>query len=215
MSVVRIEALRALAGVIEAAVPELAGKVNTGQQPSSTVQTYPTLTIIPGPLKYDPAQAIESATIGDPAAGVVVFNVGAHYGPIQLRLVTTTIGERWTLEQKIEDLFLGGPMRPGVVVVPVTTCADLGNWIAAFELDGDQWVDMGAFDRKLESLITVNGVIPALVTRTDAYPINTLVLGVIAGIAPDFNTTITPDTMVPPGVEVVQIHDDGTMTTYP
>ena len=215
MAIVRIEALRALGAVIEAAVPELAGNVKVGQAPSSTTQTYPSLTIIPGPLKYEPNQALEQATIGDPAGGVVVFNVGAHSGPIQLRIVATTIGERWTLEQKVADLFLGEPMRPGVVVVPVTSCPDLGDWIAAFEYDGDQWMDMDAFDRKLESLITVNGVIPALVTRTDAYPIETLALGVMTGITVDFDKPITTDTMVPPAVEVVQINEDGTVSAYP
>jgi hypothetical protein len=211
VSVVRIEALRALAAVIEAAVPALAGKVKTAQQPPGVEQTYPTLTIVPGPLTYEPAQELVSATIGDPSLGNVIFNVGAHSGPIQLRLVASTIGERWTLEQAIANVFLGQELRPGVLVVPVTTNADLGDWIAAFEYTSDQWEDAAAFDRKLESLITVNGIIPALVARTPVYEIDTLVLG----LTEDMTTTFTPTTMVPPSVEVVQINADGTIAPYP
>lgn len=211
MGVVRIEALRAFAAMIETAIPDLAGKVKAGQVPSGVDQTYPSLTIVPGPLSYEPAQDLEHATIGDPAAGNVVFNVGAHSGPFQLRLVATTIGERWTLEQKIVNLFMAQELRPGVIVVPVTSCPELGNWLAAFEYTSDQWIDTEAFDRKLESLITVNGIIPALIARTGVYEIDDLVIG----LTDDFDTTFTTDTMVPPGVELVLINQDGTLSAYP
>jgi hypothetical protein len=208
MAVVRIEALRALAAQIEAVVPALAGKVKAGQASSSVEQTYPTLTLTYGPLTYEPAQELESATIGDPSAGVVVFNVGAHSGPCQLSIVATTVGERMQLEQDVVNVFLAREGAPGVVVVPVTTTPELGDWIAAFELTDDQWIDRDAFDRKLEALIQVNAVIPALVTRTDVYEIDELLLG----LSTDF--AAAPTSMTAPSVEVVEIHDDGTITPF-
>lgn len=211
MAIVRLRALEALGLVIAAAVPALAGKVRVGQAPSSVDQTYPTLTIIPANLKFEPHGEAEHATIGDPAAGNVVFNVGVHEGPIQLRIVASTIGERYELEQRVLDVFLKQELRAGILIVPVTTTPDLSTWIAAFELDSDQWIDTEAFDRKLESIIIANGVIPALVARTDVYEIDELVLG----LTPDFDTAFTTSTMVPPGVELVQINDDGTISPYP
>lgn len=213
MSATRIEALRALGAVIAAAVPELAGKVKVGQAPSGVDQTYPTLTLIPpGPLKYEPAQALEHATIGEPSDGVVAFNVGTISGPLQLRLVATTIGERYALEEKVSRVFFAELLRPGVVVVPVTSMADeLGEWIASFEYASDQWIDADAFDRKLESLVIVEAIIPVIVVRTGIYEIDEFVFG----FTTDLETEFTADTMIPPGVETVRINQDGTISPYP
>ena len=208
VSVVRIEALKALAAVIEAAVPDLAGKVLTEQQPPGAVQTYPTLTLVVGRLKYFPDQESEYATIGDPADGNVVYNVGDRIGPLQLRLVASTIGQRRQLEQQITNLFLSQEMRPGILVVPVTTCPELSDWIAAFEYEDDEWFDASAFDRKLESLIVVTAIIPALVARTGVRVIDRLVLG----LTEDMTKPFTADTMVPPDVETVLINQDGTFS---
>jgi hypothetical protein len=211
MSVVRLEALKALTTVIEDAVPELVGKVKVAQAPPGEVQTYPTLSLIPGTWKYDPAQELEHATIGDPDAGVVVFNVGSFSTPLQLRLMSATLGERWAIEQKLVDLFMNQEQRPGILVVPVTTCPDLSDWIAAFEYDSDQWLDAAAFDRKYESLVIVNAIVPALVVRTGVYEISDLVLG----LTEEMTKVFTTDTMVPPDVELVLINEDGTLSPYP
>lgn len=211
MAIVRLEALKSLGARIEAFVPALAGKVKTAQAPSGTDQTYPTLTIIPGPMKFESLQEVEHATIGAASLGNVVFNVGAFSGPVQLRIVATTVGERMALEQGVTNLFMSQERRAGIVITEVTACADLSTFLAAFEYDNDQWMDADAFDRKLESLIVVNGIIPALVARSGVYEIDELVLGLTA----DFTTAFTTDTMVPPGVEVVQINEDGTFSPYP
>jgi len=211
MSIVRIEALKALKAVIAAAVPALtADNIIVGQAPSGRTQTYPTLTLGFAALSFEPAQEIESATIGPATDGVVVFNVGAWSGPLQMRIVATTVGERYELEQAVLDCFLAREGAPGVIVTPITSTPDLGDWIAAFELDSSQWIDVDAFDRKLESVITVNAVVPALTVRTHVYEITTLVLG----LTEDFDAVFTPSTLTPPAAEVVQIHDDGSITPY-
>lgn len=211
-AVVSVEAFRALGALIAAAVPELVGKINpTGQVESSRVQTYPTLTFVPGQLKFEPHQAIEHATIGDPDDGIVVFHVGERSGPLQLRIVATTPGERWTLEQRVLDAFSSQEGREGVLVVDVTAIPGLGDWTASFELDNDQWQDAGAFDGKHESIVVVNAIVPVLVVRTGVYEIDDLVLGLTSNFAKVF----TSSTMVPPDVEVIQIHEDGTISPNP
>lgn len=210
MSVVRIEALKALGAVIEAAVPALVGRVKIGQQPAGVEQIYPTLTLELGTLKYQPFDEYEHATIGDPSDGNVVFNVGEWGGPLLMRLVATTVGERYELEDKITNVFLAQELRRGVRVVQVTANPELSNWLAAFELESTQWVDSEAFDRKLGSLLVMNAQLPALVTRAGVYEIDELVLGITS----DFTTAFTTATMVPPGVELVQINEDGTIEPW-
>jgi hypothetical protein len=216
MAVVRVEALRALAAAIETAVPALAGKVKVGQQPSNVEQTYPTLTLVPARWKFEPHQESVHATIGDAADGNVVFNVGAHAGIVQLRIVATTPGERYELEQRVIDVLLGQEGRPGVFVVPVTAIASLSSWIAAFEYEADSWNDGFAFDRKLESLIELNAIVPALVARTGVYEIDELVLGLEIAADLDALPDLPPDTEISDvaGVEVVVIDEDGNLSPY-
>jgi hypothetical protein len=208
MAIVLLEWMKSLAARIEAAVPELVGKVKTEQQPAGVEQVYPTLTITHGTLKFEPFGEFEHATIGDPSLGNVVFNVGERSGPVQLRIVATTPGERMLLEQKVTNLFLSQERRAGILVCEVTACPELGNWLAAFEYDSDQWINVDAFDRKLESLIIVNGILPALVARTAVYEIGDLVLGLTADFTTEFTSTMVP------GVEVVKINDDGTIEPW-
>lgn len=211
MALVRLEVLKSLAARIATAVPALVGKILSGQQSSGKDQTYPTLTLLPGKMTFEPLQEVEHATIGDPANGNVVFNVGAHSGPLQMRIVATTVGQRMQLEQDVTNFFMAQERRAGIVITEVTTCPDLSMFLAAFEYDSDQWIDVDAFDRKLESVVMVNAIIPALVLRANVYEIDSLVLGLTA----DLTTAFTTDTMIPPGVEVVQINDDGTFSPYP
>jgi hypothetical protein len=211
--IVRIEAFRALERLLACEIPELDGHICTGQSPAGEIQEYPSLTIDPGRLTYEPHQALEVAKLPGARA---IYNVGSHDGPVSLRLVATSVGERWTLEQKVLDVFLSqldeeGFGRPGVLVVPVSGCSNLSRQVATFELDEDEWNDARAFDRRYESVITLRASLPALATRCGVYTIHDLRLGLTADMA----TAFTPSTMVPPAVEVVRVEEDGTMTPIP
>jgi hypothetical protein len=210
VSVVRLDAMEALARIIGCEIPLLEGHICVGQAPSSEVQEYPHLSIDPaGRWNYDPQQQEQKATL---PGGRTVYNVGDHEVSVQLRLVTTTPRQRAELEQRVIDIFLAGedPVsglpRPGVVVVHVSACPALYRWPAAFELEGDEWDDEKAFDAQLTSIVTVRASIPALVTRCGEYTIQTLRLGIIN----DLEAPVSP-AMSPP-VEVVQIHEDGSIT---
>lgn len=213
MSVVRIEALRALAALIELQIPELRGHVCTGAPPSSEFEHVPNLSIQPTKWSYEPEQAEQSAEL---PGNVVVWNVGQHSCAMVLAILAASPAQRWDLEAKVLDLFLSsvhpltGHHRPGVIVIPVAELPELADWFAAFELESDEWNDTLALDRRYESRITVNGIIPALTTERAVYTIKQLILGVTE----DMDTTFTPATAIPPAVDLVSINEDGSISSH-
>lgn len=206
--IVRIEALEALAQLLQQRIPVLADHVCVGQAPSSEYETLPNLSIEPTKWGWEPEAAIEHATL---PGNVLVWNVGQHSCACVLSIVTATIGERMAIEQKVLDLFIGSrhpltdlPM-PGVITVPVTACPQLSRFLASFELESDEWSDVLAADRRYESRITCTTIIPALTVQTPVYTIEELRLA-LAQIPPPAN---------PPAAEVVTINEDGTIEAVP
>lgn len=203
--IVKLDALNNLAAVIAAAVPGLAGKITVHQAPSGTQLAHPNLALVlAGRMTFQP---FERALQQDLGGNVVVWNVGAHEGNLQLRLVATTSLERMKYEQALIDLFMQRELAPGVVVVPVVSSGGI-SWTAAFEYDDSQWMDTSAQEREYDSIINVNAVVPALVVASPVYTIEELILG----LTHDMTTTFTPTTAVPPAVELVQINPDGTLS---
>ncbi len=203
MAIVKLEALTALAAAIATAVPALAGKITIHQSVPSKIETFPNLAIVlSGRMVFDPHQRALHEDLG---GNVVVWNVGAHEGPVQWRVTASTAIERSTLEAALIDFAMSRVGSPGIVVVPVTASALLSAWVAAFEYEDSTWMDQRALEREYESVITLNAIIPALVTDS-AYEITTLLLGLTG----DFDTTFTPDTFS--SIGLVQINDDGTIT---
>lgn len=211
--VVRIEALRALAALIEANIPELLERVCTGVAPSSEHEAVPNLSIQPTKWSYQPEQAGEHVSL---PGNVLVWNVGEHECAMVLSLVTATPAQRWELEAKILDLFLSsvhpltGYHRAGVVVLPVAACPQLGEWFCSFELDSDEWNDTLALDRRYESRMVITAHIPALTIERPVYTLNELILGVTE----DMDTTLTVATAIPPTVELITINEDGTISRH-
>lgn len=210
--VVRIEALRALAALIEAAIPELAGNVCTGIAPSSELEAYPNISINPTRWRYDPTQAEQVATL---PGNVVVYDVGTHECACVLSLVTTNPVQRYEIEQKLIDLWLSatnpaGFERPGVLVLAITACPELSEFVVTYDLDSDEWADGLALDRRYESRIMLTCSIPALTIARPIYTIEQLILGVTE----DRTTTFTAATAIPPAVELVSILEDGTVEPF-
>jgi hypothetical protein len=203
VAVVRIEALRKLGKAIECAIPELTGKICYGQAAANHTLEFPSLVIDPRRWKYHPDQAAE---VFEPSPNTVVMNVGRHEADIEIRVGHKTLFQRYELEQKLLDLFLGTPGHPGILLTQITACEALGQWLAAWELEADEWRDERAFDQQFYSLIAITGIIPALVTRREVHTIEQLQLGLdLSG--PDSTLPITS-----PLVEVVQINPDGTIS---
>lgn len=210
MSVVRIEALRAFAKLLELSIPELVGHVCVDED-AGAFEEVPNVSIIPSKWTFAPEQAEEHVTL---PGNVVVWDVGEHTCACVLSVIASSKAQRWTLEQKILDLFLSQrhpvsdmPLT-GVIMLAISACPQLGQWSAAFELDSDEWNDTLAQDRRYESRIVMTATIPALTIQTPVYTLEQLLLGVTH----DMTTTFTPATAIPPAVELVVINEDGSIS---
>lgn len=206
MAVVRLEAFNALKAAIVDEVPELDGHVFAAQAPPSQKACYPALVIEPVRFRYEPRQSEE---VFESAPDRVVMNVGQHVVTTKLRLAAASLRERADLQEKIVTLFLGQPLRPGILLTTVTACAELGDILASWSLGDDEWQDEKVFDLQWWSEIVVVGEIPALVTRGQAHRIEDLRVGVTADFATAFNATTFESSL---GVDVVRINQDGSVT---
>lgn len=202
MSVLRIRALEVLAECIAEEVPELAGHICAGPAEPNHKLEFPSLAIIPVRYFYQPEQAKEWRC---PTHSDLVIEVGKHEARVVLRLGAATHRERVIIEQKVLDVFLSQPLRPGVIVNQVADCFDA---VVAWELEDEEWEDERAFDQKWYSDINVLGQIPALVCRPGSYTIEQLQLGV----TDDFGTVFNQNTFnTSADVEVVEINQDGSI----
>lgn len=197
MAVIRLEAYRALAKAIEDGVPELAGRISPWAPNDAAAR--PKLSIIPISRRFNPDQAEE---VHDAGPTTVILDVGDFEALVQMRLEHDTPELRTELEEKILAVFLEREGSPGILVTPVLTAPQFGEFVASWELEDDEWTDDLAFNNEYESLITITGHIPALVTRRGAYRIRDLQLG-LGGPGADWTD---------PSVEVVRVADDGTIT---
>lgn len=207
--VIRMEALKGLRAQLAAAIPDLEYQIRAGQAPPNTPRKFPCLNIYPTRWTYDPSQEAEVLDPGAdaPADDRLILNVGEFTATIQLRLSTATLDQRDSFEDKILNVFLSQEGRPGILITPVSSMPELGNWVAAWELEGDEWNDAKAFDNEFDSIIEVTGIIPALVNRAGVFRMDEIRLGFTEKFPdPDFNAT-TFDTS--PDIERTRIDEDG------
>ncbi len=203
-------ALESLRDALIDAIPSLDGKICVGQPDAGHWNSMPNVTIIATKWKWIPFQeAPEGHPLMDPAT--MVYSVGEHEAPVQIRVEAATTFERDTLAGAIVDVFLSaqdeyGYSRAGCLMTDVTDCAAI-PWRAAWELEDDELVYMPILDRKYEALIQLTGIIPALVTRLDEDTIDVLQLGIAS-----LTVSVDADTFQPPNVEVISIAEDGTIS---
>lgn len=205
MAIVRLEALNHLRDAIVCAIPELRNRVCVGQRDAGGDLGFPHMVLDPIRWKYEPHQADE---VFDPAPDRVVVNVGYHEGTVQIRIGAKNAYERMELEQKVLDVFLSPALSPGVLVTPVLTCPALGEFVASWVLDNDEWDDRQAFSQQYYSQVVCTGVVPALVTRGSSHTIEDLRLG----LTENFDSTIDEDNFdTSPLLEIVTINQDGSI----
>lgn len=207
MPVVKVDAPNALALALTAQLAPFAlpAAIEVQTAPSAVIESFPNVSIIiPNRMMYEPAQRLMQQDLG---GGNVVWNVGAHTGPVQIRIVATDKLTRARMEQSVIDLLLGREGSPGVFVTPITS-TDLVSWVAAWEYEDSAFMDQRAQEREYESVITVNAVIPALVVTTGVQQIDKLVLG----LTENFTATFTPSSFGPPLAELVIINQDGSIS---
>lgn len=205
MAVLKIEGLRALEAIIECEIADLKGKICLDQSSPGHDLGFPSLSITIEGSKYFPDQEDEHFI---PSANAVVLNVGRHVYQLKLRLGAATPYQRAALEQQVLDLFLVTDGHPGVIFTSISSCAELGAFVAAWELEGDEWQDEKVFDRQAYSELEVTGILPALVTRRGVYTIEQLQLG--TDIGPSVDPTSAPPAF--DSTEILSINEDGTFT---
>lgn len=201
MSVVKLDALAALQCAIADAVPDLDGRICVGIGPPGHKLAFPSLAIDPVRFSYKPYQAAELPTA---TPDRVVMDVGLHEVMVQLRITAANAQQRYELEQAVTDLFLSQPLRPGVLVTPLSGCYLLSDFQATWIFDDAEWGNGMAFEQVYESTITVLGEIPALVTRMGAWSIQHLQLGLTRSI-----TNPPPAFVATPTFEIVEATADG------
>lgn len=212
MAIIRLECLRELERRIKQAIPELETHVLIGHALPGKTMCFPALVIDAVRFRFEADQDWE---VFEPTPDKLVENVGRHVATVQLRLAVATAGERYDYQDKLTNLFLSTPGHAGILLTRVTACEALGAFVAAWEMDDDEWQDEKVFDSVFWDVMTLTGQIPALVTREGVFRIDDLRLGLTHEFADgDSDDTIfTADTMDDsPAAEVVRINEDGTFT---
>lgn len=207
MSVVRIEALEALARLIAEAISELEGHICVGQAPSGEMEAIPNISINPGRWDFLPYQEAQHATL---PGNVVVFDNGDHTCPVTISILAGSPRQRAVLEAQVLDLFqkqkhpLSGFRMPGTIMISVAEIPELSEWVVTFDLDSDEWIDVLALDRRYESRIMATCTIPALTIDEPVYTINQLIMGVQALARPANG----------PVIDLVTINEDGSIAPF-
>ena len=209
-AVVRLEALKTLGAIIEAAIPELRDHVEIVQVPPEQKLTFPSLAIVGTKFRYVPFQE-DVAVDADGAAvkpdeSTLVVSLGCWETTVQLRLACATLADRYALQESLFELWMQREGAPGVLCTTVTACPALGSILAAWTLDDSDWTDDMAFSSQHWAVLEVSGVIPVLVTRRGVYTVDELLLG----LTRDFSIPVTAAGFKT--MPVVEINADGTVT---
>lgn len=224
----RLHPLEVLADLIQAAVPELRNdatvkRTRVGQQPASTNQVWPSLTVqVPPGAKWraewsQPARVDRyvggakdgrdkhyevpgSFTPSPGSKGNVVVRVGYWTGVVLLSVGANTDRERAKLEQAVTNMFAA---QRGHLVARVPRCANAWH---SWTMSMGTWVDEAAFDKALWSQLELEASHPILVELRGVSRIETLQLRFTEDM-------ITPfDSIDADQIEAFNVNADGTIT---
>lgn len=161
---------KAIADYIAANVTGLSGRVSEVLDGPEQAMVFPSATVLPDALTYEPQQADEVYWRTDIDDGKIVLNVGDFAGTYELRLYTKTRPERELYEQRILDLFLSTQDAPGTIYVNTPTLT-VGGYVSLYSaqiqvrLDSEQWREEFAFENRRYVFIDLDIAFPALVSR--------------------------------------------------
>ena len=221
--IIKLRALERLASIIECEIPSLRCAISAGHASKHQKQRFPSVSLSPTRFSFYPDQATnqDPVTKLDMTDGpkVSVFNVGRWVGVIDVRVGAKTAYQRYELEHKLEQIFLGEATgvdasrpdagacnRPGVLLADIPECHFAR---VAFELESDSWDNEMVFSNEWFSVLRVRAQIPALICKGPIHTIETLKLC----LTEDLDTVVTSTATLPTDTETVQIADDGTITT--
>jgi hypothetical protein len=209
VSVVRDAALQALRQVVVTAAAGLVDPQHVfAEDAEPDVRAcYPNVAIdTQGSFTFDPFDADE---VDASAPTTVTVHVGDFVGQVRIRVGSESKTERRKIGEAILQVFLNTPGKSGVLVVQLTGLVVGGVTLAAqvpvaFRLGDTMWDEEMVFDRKRFQNLVLDVELPALVTWTDTYDINSMVLAFTEDL-----TSATPDTVQ------VAVTADGDLEAYP
>jgi hypothetical protein len=222
MSLIKIKVLQRLADLIGSEIKELKGQICAGPAGRDHALKFPSLAIVPGRFSFYPEQADENdyvkGRVNDVAPKTTAFNVGRWEGFIELRLGEKTPFKRYELEYKLENLFLGTTtgtdpvyrdkyyeLRPGTLLIDVPECYGAR---CAFSIEDDVWENEMVFTNEWYSIMRIQTILPAIITRKPIHTIDTVHLSLTS----DLDTAITSPSVLPSDTETKAIDQDGNIT---
>lgn len=213
MSIVKQAALEALAAHLRTVLgPELPDIYVNNQDPDKEA-CWPHLIVrAQGDFAFQPFDADELGTTGS----TVTVHVGDFSGRVQLQLGAKSSAQRVALGDRILTEFLKTAGKPGVLVLQLTGFEVGGveftnDLPVGFMLDADAWSDELVFERKRYENLDLAVDIPALVTWTETYDINHLVMAFTGDLTSEPEDLATDD----PTYEEVAVTDTGALEEYP
>ncbi len=168
------------------------------------------------PFEEDEVWATDSAHATQPNTQAV--QVGDMSGQIELLLGATNEAFRERVEDRILNAFLAGQSpegfaRPGVLVqqldsFEVAGAASLADVPVGYMLQTETWQEEMVFEKKRFSSLMLDVDMPALVIRTDAYDIDSLILAI--------TDDLTSETIVIADLDDPQlsVSEDGDLSIY-
>lgn len=223
---VKIQALDRLAEVLAREIKEIRGLICVGPGTRDHKQKFPHVSLVPQRFSFLPHQADERDHVrGEDRsfqARSAVFDVGTWQGTVEIRVGAKTPFQRYELEYKLEQVFLGNAdgtapdaqdragslwMRPGVILIDVPEC---DNARCAFEMEDDTWDNEKVFANEWFSIMRVTANIPALVRAKNIPTIDTLELSLTENLETVVTTPAEADALS--DIETVSVLSDGTIT---
>lgn len=205
MSVVRFQALSALKQALTPVLPEIED-IKVEFEDSDKPACYPNLVIDTfGRFAFEPLDADEiESTPTD-----VKVHVGDFSGQVRLRLGARSRAERRELGDRVTNEFLKTPGKSGALVLQlrdfqVSGYPFKGPIPVAFRVGEQDWDEEFVFERKRFQDLVLDVELPALVTWTNTYDINELVLA--------FSEDLTSTT---PTYEQAAVTDAGDLEDIP
>ncbi len=217
--ILKFSALVMLRDLIEARVPELAGRVCIAPAAREHYCTWPHLTLHATRWRFqtqDPDDVNPlTGLLREPEDGVTVYRVGDWTADVEMRLGVTNAQERYRIGDKIERMFFDGsgscteladPMpfaRPGIILADIPGAAAR----VAYLLDDAAWEDEKVFTQELYTSLNLQVELPILISRYGLPTIGDLQLALTEDLE-----TIAMSGPLPADSETVIINADGTLT---
>lgn len=168
---IKLEAARAIAAVLDAAIPELTGRCDAAHADEEEQADFPSLRVIPRRFTFQASDEeiieLDDATLWDKA----LCNIGDFEGQFEIRIYSEYAHKRAELEAKVLEVFFANEGAPGLFAktAPVKLRGEQTLYEApvAVHLDSTEWDEELVFAKKRYSFLLADAQFPALALRDE------------------------------------------------